>query len=134
MTTRVPVPLRRAKRSFQRRYRRAWLERCSGLSYTTIVGLVHRAGCRLRELDDREVLRVARERFDAERASGVARDLSVKALASALRRSERWVRQALAELGLEAEAMPTDELFVLVARRERARRTKIASARRKRAA
>ncbi len=129
MSTRTPVPLRRARRSFQRRYRRAWIERQLGMRYAVALALVHRAGARLRDLDDREVVRVAREQIDRERALRVARSLAMQTLASSVQRSQRWVRAALAELRLELDAVPIEELRALAAKREAARRTKIGAAR-----
>jgi hypothetical protein len=129
MSTRTPVPLRRARRSFQRRYRRAWIERQLGMRYAAALALVHRAGARLRNLDDREVVRVARQQQERERASRVARSLAMQTLASSVQRSERWVRAALAALGLELDALPIEELRALAAKREAARRAKIGEAR-----
>jgi hypothetical protein len=97
-------------RSFQRRYRRVWLERQCGATYRQIVAALARCGRSLRSTSDRDVVRLVRERLRLELALRQSTAEAIVQLAVETGRSRRWVVAALRRLGLSPLEWPLDAL------------------------
>lgn len=114
-------------RSYQRRYRRVWLERQCGVTYRQIIAALARCGCSLRTTSDRDVVRLVSERLGFERAVRQSTADAIVQLAIETGRSRRWVIAALRRLRLSALDWPREALRAL--RDEAADRARIARSR-----
>ena len=132
---RTVTPLRRARRrTHQRQYRRAWIERHCNLDYERVRKIVRASGAQMRTLTDRELATLVRAVVEQQRSAAVERELMLQTLVTAVQRSERWVRAALRRLGLRVEDLPIEPLLEERYRREQLRRERIRAQRANRAA